>query len=60
MDGGGPIRIFLDERIDGDPGGWSFDHRWASDVHSLAVAAPRAHAGLEVVVRAADADLLGS
>ena len=60
VDGGGPIRITLDERIHGDPGGWSFDHRWASDVHSLAVAAPRAHAGLEVVVRAADADLLGS
>ncbi|MDA8620921.1 4'-phosphopantetheinyl transferase superfamily protein [Planctomycetota bacterium] len=36
VDGGGPIGIELDERITEDPGGWRFDHRWATDVHSLA------------------------
>ena len=50
LDGGGPIEIAFDERITHDPGGWRFDHRWATEVHSLAVAAPRATAALEIQV----------
>ena len=50
VDGEGPIGIDLDERITEDPGDWRFDHRWATEVHSLAVAAPRATDELEVHV----------
>lgn len=50
VEGEGPIGIDLDERITEDPGGWRFDHRWATEVHSLAVAAPRATNELEIRV----------
>ncbi|MDG1986056.1 MAG: 4'-phosphopantetheinyl transferase superfamily protein [Planctomycetota bacterium] len=50
VEGPGPIGIRFDERITRDPGGWRFHHRWATDVHSLAVATPRATDALEVHV----------
>ena len=53
LDSAGPIEIALDQRITEDPGGWRFHHRWATDVHSLAVATPRSTASLEVHVQCA-------
>ncbi|MDG1491324.1 MAG: hypothetical protein P8R43_05490, partial [Planctomycetota bacterium] len=45
-----PIGIAFDERITEDPGGWRFHHRWATPVHSLAVATPRSTTSLKVHV----------
>ncbi len=55
-----PIQIAFDERITEDPGGWRFHHRWATDVHSLAVATPHSTSRLEVHVHDAPDPGLGA
>ena len=60
LSGAAPIGIAFDERITEDPGGWRFHHRWATDVHSLAVATPRSTATLKVFIQDARGFGLGT